>query len=986
MKRLLFSVALCFFGYFSYGQVGIGNTDPKSSLDISASNVATPSSTDGILIPRIDDFPASDPGADQDGMLVFVTGNGVPSEGFYYWDQGTSGWVSVGGSSSDADWYEVGTSNPADDISDNIFHLGNIVVGGNLTSSTSPLLVQGDVSTDLANILTSVNGAFPSGTYFGISNSGSLTGAGNYTGISNSLAGSNDGTIRGISNSMLNSGTGQKIGIENTFNSADGVRKGFRNYFSTGNSISMGLENVAPGAFAITGTLYGVKNDLSSDGAGQRYGVQTVINSSGTGAKYGEHILINSSAGGQHYGVYSDVQKASGYAGYFLGRLSLGTATTNRYLMPATDGTAGQTITTDGSGQLSFSDPVQEDVDWYEIGSTTAPNSINDDMFTQGNVVIGATTNPANVKFYVESDPASNTIGFRQSMAAATSGLLKGIDNLLVVNGTANVYAVSNSISGNSTGTSIQAIRNSFSGNGGTKTGMFNSFGAGFGGSARGSHNEFNSTSITGAIGNYNFFNSIGAAATATGTLNSASSSVSAASLFGTSTTFIGPTVSGSAYGNYANIQTSGTDYGVYAQVADNGADYAGYFIGRMSLGNAAINRYLMPASDGTSGQVITTDGSGQLSFTTQVNEWSDGGAYISPVDGTTKEVLIGTTTSSDGKLLVNGNGKNAAIETDLDGTNNYGIYNRRDSGGAALKYGVYNDIGGNNSTWSAWGTYNNVTASGNGSRIGTYNIVNSTGTGNKYATWNYIPSSDPGTHYGILSDVQNASGYAGYFVGRTSLGNTSANRYLMPATDGSSGQVITTDGSGNLSFQAVPLDGTGTDDQTIDNFGLLGNTLGLSLEDDGQAVQTVDLSNVDFNVSNFAVAKMNLSANQTLTLPTYTKVNFDTAAFDLGSNFNTSTDRFEVSETGVYRISATIHSFSASAAGPSVELLIYVNGSSVKRHISTHPTTGVIHRNVETIANLNAGQYIEVYISSSVNFTLNSGNDLSTFEVERIR
>ncbi len=722
MKRIIFSVAVCFIGYLGYAQVGIGNTDPKSSLDISASNVATPSSTDGILIPRIDDFPASDPGADQDGMLVFVTGNGTPAEGFYYWDQGTSGWVSVGASSSDADWYEVGTSNPADNISDNIYHLGNLAVGGNSTSTTSPLLVQGDVNTDLANILTSVNGAFPSGTYFGMSNSGSLTGAGNYTGISNSLAGSNDGTIRGISNSMLNSGTGQKIGFENTFNSADGVRKGFRNYFSTGNSISMGLENVAAGAFAITGALYGVKNDLSSDGAGQRYGVQTVINSSGTGAKYGEHILINSSAGGQHYGVYSDVQKASGYAGYF---------------------------------------------------------------------------------------------------------------------------------------------------------------------------------------------------------------------------------------------------------------------IGRMSLGNTAINRYLMPASDGTSGQVITTDGSGQLSFTTQVNEWSDGGAYISPVDGTTKEVLIGTTTSSDGKLLVNGNGKNAAIETDLDGTNNYGIYNRRDSGGAALKYGVYNDIGGNNFTWSAWGTYNNVTASGNGSRIGTYNIVNSTGTGNKYATWNYIPYSDPGTHYGILSDVQNASGYAGYFVGRTSLGNTAANRYIMPGADGSAGQLIATNGSGQLSFVNTPAD---TDDQTIDNFGLLGNTLGLSLEDDGQPVQTVDLSNVNFNVSNFALAKMTLSANQSISIAGVTKINFDTAAIDLGSNFNSSTDRFEVSEAGIYRISASFHSFSASTITSIVELRIYVNGNLVKLEGSNHTGSGQISRQVSTLQSLSAGQYIEVQVYNSDSFTVNSSDIVTAFEVERIR
>ncbi|MBT8262162.1 MAG: hypothetical protein KJO05_05020 [Bacteroidia bacterium] len=799
MKRLIILVAACIVGHTSQSQVGIGNTDPKSSLDITATNVATPSNTDGILIPRIDDFPVSDPGVDQDGMLVFVTGNGTPSEGFYYWDQGTMSWVSVGGATSDSDWYEVGTNNPADDISDNIYHLGNLAVGGNSTSTTSPLLVQGDVSTDLSNILTSVNGAFPSGTYFGMSNSGVLTGAGNYTGISNSLAGSNDGTIRAVSNSFLNSGTGQKIGIENTFNSADGVRKGFRNYFSAGNSISMGLENVAPGAFSISGALYGLKNDLSSGGNGQRYGVQTVINTTGSGSKYGEQIIINSSAGGQHYGVYSDVQKPSGYAGYFIGRTSLGTdPSTGRYLMPAADGTTGQMITTDGSGQLSFSDPAQEDIDWYEVGTTTAPNAINDDMFTQGNVVIGATTNPANVKFYVESDPANNTTGIRQSMGAGTSGLLKGFDNLITANGTTNVYAISNSISGNSTGTSIQAIRNSFSGNGGTKTAMYNSFGAGFGGSARGSQNEFNSTSITGAIGNYNFFNSIGSTATATGTLNSASSSVSAATLFGTSTTFIGPTVSGSAYGNYSNIQTSGTDYGVYAQVADNAIDYAGYFVGRASFGtNLATGRYLLPAADGAAGQVVATDGSGQLSF---VNATAD------------------------------------------------------------------------------------------------------------------------------------------------------------------------------------------TDDQTIDNFGLLGDTLGLSIEDDGQPVQTVDLSNVNFNVSNFALAKMTMSANQSLPSFTYTKVNFDSSAIAVGSNFNTTTDRFEVSEDGIYRISASVKSLSNNVSNAYVELLIYVNGSAVKRHIENHHALGVIYRDVEIVQVLTAGQYVEVYAYTDTTFTIDSGIQQTTFVVERIR
>ena len=78
-------------------QVGIGTTNPNAILDISASNQATPANTDGILIPKIDEYPAINPTAVQDGMLVYVTGNGSVVKGFYYWDNTTSSWISFSG-------------------------------------------------------------------------------------------------------------------------------------------------------------------------------------------------------------------------------------------------------------------------------------------------------------------------------------------------------------------------------------------------------------------------------------------------------------------------------------------------------------------------------------------------------------------------------------------------------------------------------------------------------------------------------------------------------------------------------------------------------------------------------------------------------------------------------------------------------------------------------------------------------------------------
>ncbi|MDC7995454.1 hypothetical protein [Altibacter sp. HG106] len=78
-------------------QVGIGTTDPKSTLDITVSNPESPSATDGILIPRIDDFPATDPGVDQDGMMVFLTtAVATNDKGFYYWDHAQLRWINLG--------------------------------------------------------------------------------------------------------------------------------------------------------------------------------------------------------------------------------------------------------------------------------------------------------------------------------------------------------------------------------------------------------------------------------------------------------------------------------------------------------------------------------------------------------------------------------------------------------------------------------------------------------------------------------------------------------------------------------------------------------------------------------------------------------------------------------------------------------------------------------------------------------------------------
>lgn len=108
MKRILLTLLTISF-QTAFAQVGIGNTSPKAQLDISASSAATPSNSDGILIPRLNTFPAASPTSAHNGMLIFLTtavGTNLP--GFYYWSHPALAWVGL--NSSNKSWDVSGNS------------------------------------------------------------------------------------------------------------------------------------------------------------------------------------------------------------------------------------------------------------------------------------------------------------------------------------------------------------------------------------------------------------------------------------------------------------------------------------------------------------------------------------------------------------------------------------------------------------------------------------------------------------------------------------------------------------------------------------------------------------------------------------------------------------------------------------------------------------------------------------------------------------
>ena len=166
MKNLIYTLIL--IPFISLAQVGINTVNPNSSLDIVASSQATPDNNDGILIPRIDAFPATNPGAAQDSMIVYLTSVvGLNNPGFYYWNNATTTWIPFGSSSSDQDWFEEGTTSAPNDITDNMFTQGNVAIGTNVPTAVLHAAgvtvpgTSGGVATLLDEDFESVSGNIP---------------------------------------------------------------------------------------------------------------------------------------------------------------------------------------------------------------------------------------------------------------------------------------------------------------------------------------------------------------------------------------------------------------------------------------------------------------------------------------------------------------------------------------------------------------------------------------------------------------------------------------------------------------------------------------------------------------------------------------------------------------------------------------------------------------------------------------------------------
>lgn len=153
---------------------------------------------------------------------------------------------------------------------------------------------------------------------------------------------------------------------------------------------------------------------------------------------------------------------------------------------------------------------------------------------------------------------------------------------------------------------------------------------------------------------------------------------------------------------------------------------------------------------------------------------------------------------------------------------------------------------------------------------------------------------------------------------------------------------------------------------QSADNSGVLQLASGT-----GNLVTIPSVTGTAMVSGNMPAFSAYLSANQSISAATFTKVTFDTEEFDTASCFNTSTNRFTPNVAGYYQVNLMLY-FSASGSTQG-NAAIYKNGSNAKACFMLTTTNQVIP--VPAIIYLNGStDYIEAYGYSALSGLIAGG------------
>lgn len=532
-------------------------------------------------------------------------------------------------------------------------------------------------------------------------------------------------------------------------------------------------------------------------------------------------------------------------------------------------------LTTGGSGtgyyyynglmweRLTTSSAATGDHDFYEEGTTTAPNDITDDMYTQGNVAIGKII--ADYPLDIESD--LSIYGAQIQLGGATNDDKTGMFTRIVNTGTGTQHGYYTHFESNGAGIHYGIYNNFLSENSTIQMGMRNqmdndSDATKYGtynllfGDGDGSHTGFRAqltgagsglkTGVTTSISGTGGSNHFGIYNTLSGT--------GAGSHFGSRNQLTG-TGTGLQYGTYNVISNSGNagHYGVYSELSGggNGPQYGTYTI-MSNTGNSIKVGSDVRINGGTTSsiagyQTTITAGTGPIhGFFSAISSNGHGPhrGLVTTVNGSgigehvgIRNILTGSgfgrQIGLENQLTNTGNGIHYGVKNELSGqgsgvhygnfteiagsgsglqygvrnsisnsgnANHFGVFNNMIGMGSGIHYGTANVMGGGG-TGDQVGLLSSISNSGNGEHKGLFSSLTGAGSGDKFAIDALILPTSGGTHYGVRSTVTKAGSFAGYFTGAVAIGTNAVNTYTFPASRGIANQVMQTDGLGNLSW-----------------------------------------------------------------------------------------------------------------------------------------------------------------------------------------
>lgn len=330
MRTSFIFILLMISCFSNSAQVGIGNYQPMAQLDISATNRAEPAVIDGILIPRIDKFPALNPGNDQHGMLTFlaksVTGF---STGFYFWHAVENKWIPISSEISGSNFYKPSTTQSPNNITDLIYRDNSIGIGTETISSRLQVAIAAGKDLPLKKGLEvdNANSATDNLTTYGIINDNRSQTNGNKYGIKSNVGGVGIGIHYGIFNETYqNSGTNDIYGIFNRVGRTFGAKS----------------------------NNYGIYSEIGSiQGVGNIFGI---------------------------YSIAIGDANSNVYAAYFAGRVGIGMTPETEYVLPSVRGSEGQVMMTNASGKVSWSNAGFQN--YSSTTSATGDFLITDDIGT----------------------------------------------------------------------------------------------------------------------------------------------------------------------------------------------------------------------------------------------------------------------------------------------------------------------------------------------------------------------------------------------------------------------------------------------------------------------------------------------------------------------------------------------------------------------------------------------------------------------------